>query len=78
MGNSIHLDGAEDVRSASHTMSSAADAMRSAANTFSAAVDAHRDLEWAITQRQDRHADVMEQWLVRFEAAIAKLEEVKS
>ena len=57
--DSIHLHGAEAVRSASHTMRSAAEDMRYAANTFSEAVDRQRQF--------------LDEALTRFEAAVAKL-----
>lgn len=57
--DSIHLAGAEDVRSAGNAMVRAADTMQSAARTIAEALDRQRDF--------------MDQWMMRFEAAVEKM-----
>lgn len=58
--DSIHLSGAEDVRRAANTMAHAAEDMKSAANTIAEAIDRQRDF--------------MGEWLMRFEAAVEKMQ----
>jgi hypothetical protein len=59
MAETMHLVGAEDVRSAGNAMRSAADDMRSAASSIEGSLD--------------RHQRFLEDWLQRFEAAIDRL-----
>jgi aromatic ring-opening dioxygenase catalytic subunit (LigB family) len=71
MAEYIHLIGAEDVRSAGHTMSSAAQEMQRAAGNISHALEMHQRF--------------LDDWLLRFQsivddklqAALVKEEEVK-
>jgi hypothetical protein len=56
--DSVILIGAEDVRSASHTMRSAADTMSSAALNIDGALE--------------RHQRFLDDWLQRFEAALER------
>lgn len=65
--DSIHLHGAEDIRSAANTMRSAADTMSNAASTISSAVERLATLEF------DRQI-FWERWLERFEAAAARMD----
>jgi hypothetical protein len=55
----VVLIGAEDVRSAANTMRGAADTMSSAASSIDSSLE--------------RHRIVMEDWLLRFEAAVEKM-----
>lgn len=57
--NSIHLHGAEDVRSAANTMSRAAETMSQAAMNLDGALE--------------RHQRFMEDWLQRFEHAVSRM-----
>lgn len=59
MSDHILLIGADDVRSAGHSMKQAAEDMRSAANTIDCALDRHRSF--------------LDEWLLRFEAVVEKL-----
>ncbi len=54
--DSIHLHGAEDVRSAGNTMCHAAEDMRRAANT--------------IAEAMDRQRMFLDDWLMRFETML--------
>lgn len=56
--DAVHLVGAEDVRSAGQSMRHAAEDMRSAANTISEAMDQQRRF--------------MDEWMTRFEVAMAR------
>lgn len=58
MAEYMHLVGAEDVRSAANTMSSAASEMNSAA----------RSIDWTMEQQRR----FMDDWLQRFEAIVEK------
>lgn len=57
----VHLIGAEDVRSAGNRMSDAAAEMNRAASNIGYAIE--------------RHAQAMEDFISRFEAAVEKLKE---
>jgi hypothetical protein len=59
MGESHHLIGADDVRSAGIAMRHAAEEMKSAANTIDVALDQHRNF--------------LNDWLQRFEAAVDRM-----
>lgn len=59
----VHLIGAEDVRSAGNTISGAADEMKRAAG----------NIDYALQQ----HQRFMDDWLQRFEAVVDKLAEAK-
>lgn len=59
MVDTVHLIGAEEVRSAGNTISHAADEMKRAAG----------NMEYALQQ----HQRFMDDWLQRFEAAVEKM-----
>jgi hypothetical protein len=59
MSDLVHLVGADDVRSAGHTMRSAAETMSQAALNIDGALE--------------RHQRFLEDWLQRFEAAVEKM-----
>jgi hypothetical protein len=61
MMESIYLMGSEDVRSASSTMSRAAEQMQGAASNVASALEQHQRF--------------LDDWLSRFEAALAKTEQ---
>lgn len=61
MGDFIYLVGAEDVRSAGNTIASAATDMRAAVN----------NLDGVLL----RHQTFMDEWLIRFEAAVRERHE---
>lgn len=62
--DSIHLIGAEDIRSAGYTMQHAADSMRQAAS--------------AIEDTFQQYRRFMDDWLSRFEAALEKAKDKTS
>jgi orotate phosphoribosyltransferase len=61
--DSIHLSGADDVRSAGHSMRGAAEQISSAAMTIDSAA-------CMIRQALDQHQAFLEDWLRRFELIV--------